>query len=249
MKRRNNINADEKAPLDSGSIKSLIADLAAKDKDRRAKAHDALIAASDSATPVLVRALCDPRERVRWEVMKILDEAKVDWKRHADEATVEALVADLGSDDGLVRVRARKALVTIGAKSVGALEEALASRNEAKRWEAAKALGQIGDSAAAGALVRALEDEDFDVRWLAAEGLVAIGERALAPLLRKVVERSNSEWLREGAHHVLHGMTRGNVSGILRPVMSALEDSEAPLQVPIAAESALAKLAKSAARK
>jgi len=31
------------------------------------------------------------------------------------------------------------------------------------RWEAAKALGQIGDATAAPALVEALQDEEFDV--------------------------------------------------------------------------------------
>ena len=47
------------------------------------------------------------------------------------------------------------------------------------RWEAAKALGKIGDPKAALALVGALEDPRSGIRWLAAEGLMAIGREAL----------------------------------------------------------------------
>ena len=157
----------------------------------------------------------------------------------AAPATIGALIADLGRKDGLVRERARQSLVAIGGPAVASLIEALADPNKQMRWEAAKALGQIGDPAAAHVLMSALEDEVFDVRWLAAEGLSAIGRKALVPLLQALIERSDSLWLREGVHHVLHDLSRGELKEVLRPVLAALEDVEPSLEVPFAAKSAV----------
>jgi HEAT repeat protein len=119
------------------------------------------------------------------------------------------------------------------------LVEALANRKQWVRWEAAKALGQIGDSAATQTLIKALEDKMFDVRWLAAEGLIRIGRDAVMPLLHALIKRPESTWLREGAHHVLHDMTEGELKKLLEPVLAALEDLDAAIEVPIAAHAAL----------
>lgn len=82
----------------------------------------------------------------------------------------------------------------------------------------------------------------FDVRWLAAEGLIAIGRPTLIPSLRRLSEKSDSLWLREGAHHVPHGINMGNQEEILLPVRNALEDIEAPLVVPFVAQVGLKSL-------
>jgi HEAT repeat protein len=246
MNKSQQSKARNETTVDCGpeSISSLIAALLSKNKANRVRAHDSLIAVGDSATCCLVEALASSNSQMRWEAMKILDEVNVDWHRHADVATVRALIVDLGSKDGLVRIRARRALVTIGKKAIPALEEALMSKDRWKRWEAAKALGQIGDAQATKALISALEDEMFDVRWLAAEGLISIGRPTLIPLLRKLTEEPDSLSLREGVHHVLHGINMGNLEEILLPVRNALEDIEAPLVVPFAAEAALKSLTK-----
>lgn len=208
----------------------------------RVRACLSLVAIGEQAVGPLVEALANPKELVRWQAAKALGQIDVAWRRHADAATISALIADLGSKDGLVRVRARVCLVAIGGKVVGSLVEALASKKRWVRWEAAKALGQTGDPAAAQALVRALEDEVFDVRWLAAEGLIAVGDKGLVPLLQALVERSDSMWLREGAHHVLHDISRGELKEIVRPVLAALEDIQPSLEVPFAAKTALNEL-------
>jgi HEAT repeat protein len=228
----------------SKSIRKLIADLTSKDKDKRVRAHDSLVAIGDSATIYLVEALASSNSHLRWEAMKTLDDMEVDWKHHTDEATIRSLVIDLGSKDGLVRVRARRAIVTIGSKAIPALEEALKSENQWLRWEAAKALGQIGDPAAVQALIKALEDVMFDVRWLAAEGLITIGIQALKPLMQQLAQNSDSLWLREGVHHILHDIHKKDIQSATQPVLQALEDVEAPLEVPFAVESALKSLAK-----
>jgi HEAT repeat protein len=226
------------------SVKSLIAELGSKDRKIRMNAHKSLVEKAESVVRPLVEAMSSPSERVRWEAGRILDEIDVPWRHHADAATVSFLIRDLGSKDGLVRVRARRALVTIGSKAVAALKVALTSKNASTRWEAAKALGQIGDAEATAALIMSLEDEMFEVRWLVAEALIAIGRPALVPLLRKLTEKPDLLWLREGAHHVLHGINTENIEEILLPVRNALEDIEAPLEVPFAAEAALKSLTK-----
>jgi hypothetical protein len=228
----------------SKSIRELITDLTSKNKENRVRAHDSLVAIGDSATIYLVEALASSNSHLRWEAMKTLDDMEVDWSHHTDEATIRSLVIDLGSQDGLVRVRARRAIVDIGSKAIPALEEALKSKNQWLRWEAAKALGQIGDPAAIQALIKALEDVMFDVRWLAAEGLITIGLLALKPLMQQLAQKSDSLWLREGVHHILHGIDKKDIKSATQPVLQALEDVEAPLEVPFAVELALKSLAK-----
>lgn len=157
-------------------------------------------------------------------------------------------MAALADHDGPTRQRARLSLVAIGQPAVASLVEALAVQNENVRWEAAKALSQIGGPAAAPAQVQALEDENFSVRWLAAEGLIAAGRDGLEPLLRALVGRSHSVWLREGAHHVLHTLASDeNLHTLLTPVLRALDDLEPALEVPVAAEKALKALGGTAA--
>jgi HEAT repeat protein len=158
-----------------------------------------------------------------------------------DSADIPALIAVLAGNDGLERQRAREALVDIGKPAVGALIEALASpdSNHHMRWEAAKALCDLGDPEAASVLVSALEDEYFGVRWLAAEGLISLGRDGLVPLLATLVRRSDSAALRESAHHVLRMLNQGNLHAQIGPVLAALEDIQPILEVPVAAHAAL----------
>jgi hypothetical protein len=134
--------------------------------------------------------------------------------------------------------------VAIGGQAVKPLIGALSSKNQWVRWEAAKSLGQIGDTKAVAALIEALEDKMFDVRWLAAEGLILIGREALAPLLQALMEHPDSLWLQEGVHHVLHDVEKGDLAEILQPVIVALEGFEPSVEVPLAVQTALRTLVK-----
>ena len=160
----------------------------------------------------------------------------------SDPDTINELIAILGDYDGLARQRARHSLVSIGQPAVPALVEALTDPNGHRRWEAAKALGAIGDPSAAPALVRALEDWDFGVRWLAAEGLISLKRAGLAPLLQGLVHHSDSTWLREGAHHVLRSLIDRDLHDLIAPVLAALDSVEPVLETPPAAQAALKAL-------
>jgi HEAT repeat protein len=161
---------------------------------------------------------------------------------------IRKLITDLNSQDGLVRVKARKSLVEIGGPAVPMLVKALSNKKQWVRWEAAKTLGQIGDSRATTALIKALDDKLFDVRWLAAEGLDSIGHEAIIPLLQALEKHPDSLWLREGVHHVLHNLEGGHLNKILDPVLTALEGFEPSVEAPLAAGKALEALKESGSK-
>jgi HEAT repeat protein len=171
--------------------------------------------------------------------------------RRVDPATIGSLIDGLASKDGLVRESARVSLVAVGRPAVGPLVKSLAVRNRQVRWEAAKALSQIADPAAAPALVRALEDDEFSVRWLAAKGLIALRSKGLPPLLRALTKRSDSASLLQGSHHVLHDVMRrrGVPKEVVQPLLAAMEDAQPSLEVPLAARAALDALARAGGRR
>lgn len=153
--------------------------------------------------------------------------------------TIESLVVELTCDDVLKCQNARRSLVSIGKEAVPFLVKSLKDRKHWVRWEAAKALAQIADPSATQALVDALRDKEFDVRWLAAEGLIKIGPKTLKPLLKALIQNSDSIWLRQGAHHVLHDMDRGNLDETISPLLPALGDTEPSEIIPVLAKKAL----------
>jgi HEAT repeat protein len=148
---------------------------------------------------------------------------------------IRSLVEALTDLTGVERHAIRTQLEEIGPPAVPALIKALRSPSEHARWEAAKALGEIGDPRAAPALVKTLEDDKAAVRWLAATALINLGRDALVPLLRGLEGHSDSIWFRDGAHHVLHSLIRDGVADEAMPVMEALENLEPRVEAPVAA--------------
>jgi len=159
-------------------------------------------------------------------------------------ADIKNLIAALSSYNDLSRVEARKAVVAYGSQAIPFLAEALNDPNALRRWEAAKALDEIGDPKAAPILIKALEDEKFDVRWLAAKGLIEMNVKSLKPLFEALIKHADSVLLRQGAHHVLHDLAKGELRIYLAPVLIALECMDCAVQVPPVASHALERLVK-----
>jgi HEAT repeat protein len=159
-----------------------------------------------------------------------------------NQETLESLIEDLGNKDELVRVKARLQLVSYKSRSVASLINLLTDKNDWVRWEAAKALGQIGNPSSIQALLEALADKSFEVRWLAAEGLIKIGRKAIVPSLMALVNSSDSYWLREGVHHVLHDMNKRKTQKVLQQVLVALEGLQPALEAPLVAKIAVGYL-------
>jgi hypothetical protein len=131
----------------------------------------------------------------------------------------------LGSGDGMVRERARDSLVAIGGPSVHSLGKALRGPSpDQLRWEAAKALGKIGDRRSIPALVGALRDRDSDVAWLAAEGLALYGIAAWPAVLLALVKAGpDSARLRRGAGQVFARQGGEGFDDLLRALRKDLK--------------------------
>ena len=158
----------------------------------------------------------------------------------ASNRNVDQLVADLGSDSAVVRQDARVALVAIGSAAMTPLLSALDAPKQHVRWEAAKALAEIGEPASAGRLVAALADKDSDVRWVVGAALIALGQAAVQPLLTILKQPDLPDGVYPGAHHVLHDLVkRDDLASLLRPVLDAFAEPEPAVAVPLAAAEAL----------
>ena len=185
-----------------------------------------------------------PMKKEKKKVIESISKSRIQSMADKGLSTLDAVITNLASHDDRTREKARHTLVAMGKDAVQSLIEALKDKRYLMRWEAAKALGEIADSGAAPALVEALEDEAFDVRWLAAVALIKMNIRGLRPLFRALMERGDSTLLREGAHHVIHDLSKGELRKYLISVLAVLEDVDPSMEVPQAAFQALEKLKK-----
>ena len=153
---------------------------------------------------------------------------------------IRNLITTLTGQDGPARKRAREQLVEIGQPAVSSLLPLLSDKQTYVRWEAAKALSEIGDPGAAPALVKALEDNDPGIRWMAAEGLILTEQAGLPPLLEALMEHGESSRLREGAGHVLKVLAKNEkLPPQAEPVLQALHGAASASEIPRAAKIAL----------
>ena len=158
---------------------------------------------------------------------------------------IHDLVQKLAEQSGPECQKIRMQLVELGDPAVPALIEALQSGDAHLRWEVVQVLSRIEDPQAAPQLVKALEDENINVRWAAMEGLIDLDRNGLPPLLKSLTKHFYSVWLREGAHHILHQLKiRERLLPTEIRVFEALEGPAAEMDVPWAAEAALASLKK-----
>lgn len=156
------------------------------------------------------------------------------------EKSVTQLIEQLGSKHVTERQHARAALVRAGSIAVPQLLDALDGPPQHVRWEAAKALAEIADPAAAERLVAALGDEDTDVRWVVGEALIALGRDAVNPALTALTKSDLSDEMSSGAHHVLHELAkRPELKTRLEPVLDAFKELGAGIAVQVAAAEAL----------
>lgn len=160
--------------------------------------------------------------------------------------STQSLVNLLDSEDEKVRTKARKSLVVIGKQAVSPLSLVLENSKIYKaRWEAAKALGEIGDIKSIPVLVKALEDPKTDVAWLAAKALKKFKKAAWPELLRTLKKRgAESVLLRNGAHHIFRNQKMEGFNDLLDALREALEQSANPEATLLAAFNILERMKK-----
>jgi len=145
--------------------------------------------------------------------------------------TVEDLIKDLADQNGIIRQKARYELVKMGNPVLDYLLELQNAEKHLVRWEAVKAISEIGSRNSIPILINALEDEEFDVRWLAAEGLIEIGRPSVYPLLKSFIANKDSVHLKEGVHHVLKGLEIRGFYEDKHGIIEALESFTTPIKL------------------
>ncbi len=167
-------------------------------------------------------------------------------EQNQTERNIDSLINLLESTDDKVRSQARKSLVAIRQPAVTALSLVLENSGIYKaRWEAAKALGAIGDIKSIPSLVKALDDPESDVAWLAAEALKKFSKAAWPELMRALKDRgSASVLLRHGAHHILLKQRSVGFNDLLEILLKALESDSVPESTPMAAYHILERMNK-----
>lgn len=150
----------------------------------------------------------------------------------------------LASDDGRARENARHEIAEMGEAAVPALAKAARSAQWQVRWEATKALAEIGGESAIAPLVTLLHEGD-DIRWIAAERLKHMGRPAVEQVLRALISDVNSVGLCRGAHHVLNELDDAQLRSLVSPIVAALEQLVPTGAVSVAAYTALQKLRES----
>jgi len=91
-----------------------------------------------------------------------------------ESGSVASVVINLGEAE---------TLIDIGRPAVPALIAALKDGDPMVRWQAAKALGEIGDSSATPALIAVLNDPQWKVREQTAKALGKIGDKSAVPAM------------------------------------------------------------------
>lgn len=157
------------------------------------------------------------------------EDTEADVRRHAawalseigDPRAIEPLIAALKDEHALMRWDVAEALVNIGAPAVEPLIAALKDQHEVQRrmvvgqpgsgeyesvmqtvrWDAARALGRIGDPRAVGPLIVALKDPNTQVRQAARVALVGIGAPSVEPLIAAL--RDPEQGVRQAAAEAL----------------------------------------------
>lgn len=165
-------------------------------------------------------------------------------KRDQTMEDIGSLVNLLESQDDKVRREARKSLEVIGKPAVPTLSEVLQNSSVYKaRWEAAKALGAIGDAKARPSLVWTLQDSETDVVWLAAEALKKFKKAVWPEILNVLIKQgAKSVTLRNAFHHVFRKQRENGFNDLLEILRKALESDTVPESTPLAAYKMLERM-------
>ena len=157
------------------------------------------------------------------------------------ENETEALVKIFYGKDVIARKKARYELIKIGKPAISYLTGLLNDPKMHIRWEAIKTLSQIAAPESIPVLIKALENDDFDVRWMAAEGLIDIGKQSIKPLLKALSRNEDSNYLLEGAHHILKGLEFKKIFKDDDGLIKKLENYNMHPEIAVFAEELLSK--------
>lgn len=179
----------------------------------------ALAEVGSPAVPALMRALLDPKVKVREGAAAALGEIR-------DLRAVNPLIKRLTYPMWRVRWQSAIALGKIGdPRAVEPLISVLLSDHDPRvRDQAARALWKLEDRRAVSPLISALKDPDPHVRWAAAGALGAIGDRrAVIPLCELLRHHAESSKWWEGVGGPANALGRLGDTRAVKPLIGALK--------------------------
>ena len=160
----------------------------------------------------------------------------------AIDTHIALLIAALGSKDPHKREQSREALVSAGHAALIPLIGKLKSTDDQVCREAAKALGEIKDPAAAKDLAEALDHNSGDVGWVAAESLIALGSEGLKQTLIVLLTKAGSVPVQQSARAVVSHFAHRMAGESLKPLLARFHAFQPGVAIPPAALHALHKL-------
>jgi len=121
-----------------------------------------------------------------------------------EKIQIQELLEKLCSEEGLIRKEARNSLVKAGTPVLPYVLELLDSEKHIYRWEAMKVIAEIGSPESIPIFLESLNDDSGDIRWIASEGLIHTGKYSVKPLLELILDKHDSVFVLNGAHHIIH---------------------------------------------
>lgn len=150
---------------------------------------------------------------------------KIDVNLDTFRPEVAEWVPGLMSSSTHDRKQARQNLEAFGVDILPDLDKLLQTKDKQLRWETAKIIESLGSRESIETFISLLHDEYSDIRWIATEGLIRVGRISIVPLLKEVIEKGDSTFVREGAHHVFSRLFSKEENKQFRDLLHALKGS------------------------
>jgi len=249
---------------DPQSLAALIRALSHRDAETRRASAEALgTVGAEDAVEALAAAAGDQNEPVQLAAIEALRRigglragaglrSAIEGGKKAVREAAAAALASMKFEPTVAEDRAAAAVLTgdfqaalrEGAAAVGALIEALGSRDASHRLEAARALAMLRPERAVTALIRVLKDHDANVQTAAATALAGIGPPAVAALQEAIdsLDATTERLAAFALGEIGDPRAAGALAGAIARNRSAASSYLEPLEAARAAANALARI-------
>lgn len=203
--------------------------------------HEAL---DDQSLPLRQAAACVLGQRNDSRAIpmlaEIIQKGSLKWKIRAvralaslnEKACAQPLMDALVMDRGQLHREARRALQILGEQAAPVYVEALDHSDSHIRWEAARGLGEIGDTRAATTLAKGLFDESYLVRWASADVLAQMGECGVRATLDILSRNELEDLSRQSAIRALSGPKPQEMHDHIYPLLKCLRGAQGSFCAP-----------------
>lgn len=214
-----NVRVNEKS-FNKDEFLSLINELFDGAQDTRVSAAKTLgNIKSDKSTEYLIKALEDPEDGVKIEVLRSLGKLR-------DPKALNDIIIMFKEDSLKVIWAAVESLSSYGSDALDALSEALKNDDEGIRYHSVHSLIEIEDERVIDILAENLKDPDVDVRKAIAESLGKTKDiKAINPLMELIKDENI-----EVSKSAVRSMSKIHDEKVIKVLTGSLDDFEFPLK-------------------